>query len=193
MFGTVRGVDAICACRRRIGSDLGSARQSIDGSTTDGGSRQALVPSATGARSTGIQHEDHAACDGDVSRWSDGPYPRQRVARSQKPRDWPGEACTGDRSQTRSAPANKRPYRLLSTRRRRNVCRAVYWGNQPTRDRPSSGGVCRSRWGSVVARVCRCAPTRCGAYSRFCSCQRICQCDWRGGSHTGRPSSCQLV
>lgn len=73
MFGTVRGVDAIRACSRRIGSDLGSVRQSIDGSTTDGGSRHAHVPTATGARSTGIHPKDHGACDGDVSRWSDGP------------------------------------------------------------------------------------------------------------------------
>ena len=94
--------------------------------TADGGSRQARVPSATGARYTAIQHEDHAACDGDVSRWSDGPHSRQPVARSQKPCDWQGETCTGDHLHTRSAQANKRPYRLLSARRRGiNQARAV--------------------------------------------------------------------
>src|SRR6266487_2242308 len=154
MLGAIRGLDAIRACSPGVGSDLGSAGESIDGSTTDGGSWQALLPSATRTHCAAIPPKKSIACDGDVSRWSDGPHPRQWVARGQNAGDWPSEVCAGDGSQTRSAQANERSYGLLSTRGCRNVYRAVYSGNQPTRDRPGKSGVCGSRWGGVVARVC---------------------------------------
>ncbi len=62
----------------------------------------------------------------------------------------PEQATTCKRDQHRRTS----DHTVFSRLARRSVCRAVYGGNQSTRDRPSPGGMCCSRWGTVVARVC---------------------------------------